>query len=154
MTTQKRPGGLTALAVFNFIFAALGIIGALAIFALVGMVSAAQDAATASGASSVDIPGLGTVYASLALWVLTIGLLLASGIGYLGQKAFLGRTLGNAYGVLAILNNVIGLTMLQQSFGVVTIISLTYPILTLLLLNTVFKDSFQQASRPQVTSYA
>lgn len=39
---QKRPGGLTALAVLNFVFGGLGIIGS---FLLLGLLSVTQKAA-------------------------------------------------------------------------------------------------------------
>ena len=35
MSSGKRPGGLTALAVFNFIFGAFGLLGSLALIPMV-----------------------------------------------------------------------------------------------------------------------
>src|SRR5207247_3969993 len=49
MSDGKRPGGLTALAVLNFVFGGLGALGLLAIFAVLG---AAQHDATAAEATN------------------------------------------------------------------------------------------------------
>ena len=58
---------------------------------------------------------------------------------YLGQKRFLGRTLGDAYAILAILDTVISLAT-RTRVSVSPIIGLIYPVLTLIFLNTTFKD--------------
>ncbi|HEU0036450.1 MAG TPA: hypothetical protein VFQ53_37820 [Kofleriaceae bacterium] len=137
MAQGKRPGGLTALAVLNFVFAGLGIIALLAVFALLG---AAAKAGALDGASSEVGVSKGVIYAMLALGVVRMVLLLASGVGYIGQKRFAGRTLGNVYGVLAIADTVMSLTLLKSGFGVTTIIGLIYPLLTLALINTTFKN--------------
>lgn len=137
MANGKRPGGLTALAVLNFVFAGLGLIGFLAILALLG----AADKATGGELTTGDV-SKGVVYAALVLGVIRMGILLAAGVGYLQQKKFLGRTLGNVYGILAIGDTVMGLALLKSGFGIGAIIGLIYPILTLVLLNTTFKDDF------------
>lgn len=71
-------------------------------------------------------------------------LLLLSGIGYLKQKKFLGRTLGNIYAVIDIINSVIIIIMFEPEIGggfdIKTMIGLIYPALTLILLNTTFKE--------------
>ncbi len=139
---DKRPGGLTALAVFNFIFGGLGVLGALALLALVGAADAVLTAAEGVEGSEVtyDGPSVGIIYVSLLLGLTSAGLLITSGVGYLKQKLFLGRKLGNAYACLSLLNTVIGLAMIGGGFGIGTIIGLIYPILTLALLNTTFKE--------------
>ncbi len=40
MEQEKRPGGLTALAVFNFIFAGLGVIGFIGYAVMLGFMDA------------------------------------------------------------------------------------------------------------------
>ena len=71
-------------------------------------------------------------------------LLLLSGIGYLKQKKFLGRTLGNIYAVIDIISSVVSGIMLAPETGggftIMTMVGLIYPILTLILLNTTFKE--------------
>ena len=133
---SKRPGGLTALAVLNFVFGGLGLLGLLALFALL---SAADEA---TGGAVTDAPGAGLVYFLIILSLISVCLMIASGVGYLKQAKFLGRTLGNSYAAVSIGNTVIGLVMADAGFGIGTIIGLIYPVLTLILLNTTFKDDF------------
>ena len=139
---DKRPGGLTALAVFNFIFGGLGVIGALGLLALIGAAEVVANEAGTSLAEATEESGasVGILYVSLILMLVSASLLIASGVGYIKQKLFLGRKLGNAYACLSLLNTVIGLAMIGGGFGVGTIIGLIYPILTLALLNTTFKE--------------
>ena len=135
---SKRPGGLTALAVLNFVFGGLGALGLLAIAALLSAVDSAGGDLSAVN----DVPGAGLVYVSLLLGGVSVVLMIASGIGYLGLKKFLGRTLGNTYGVLSLVSTAISVFGLGTGFGIGTIIGLIYPVLTLILLNTTFKDDF------------
>jgi len=132
----KRPGGLTALAVLNFVFGGLGVLGLLAAFAAVAMVSKMASSMGATGGS-----GAGVLYASIALGLVSVLLLIVSGIGYIGQKRMLGRTLGTVYGVISLANTVIGIALLHSGFGFSTIIGLVYPLLTLYLVNVVYKDN-------------
>src|SRR5277367_1593728 len=104
MAEGKRPGGLTALAVLNFVFGGLGTLGVLALFALIGAV---KSAASSAGLGEVSGPGAGILYITLALSAVSCALLLASGVGYIKQKKFLGRTLGNVYAVCSLAQTVI-----------------------------------------------
>jgi small-conductance mechanosensitive channel len=131
---SKRPGGLTALAVLNFVFGGLAII---AIFALLALFSVA-DAVAKEVAS--DVPNKGALSFIVLLSVASAGLLIASGVGYLGQKRFLGRTLGNAYAAVSIGSTGLALVLLPVGFGISDLIGLIYPVLTLILLNTTFKE--------------
>lgn len=137
MAEGKRPGGLTALAVLNFVFGGLGALGMLAVFALL---SAANEISKGAGHSVTEVPGAGVVYFALLLGVVRVILLITAGVGYLGQKKFLGRTLGNAYAILGVADTAIAIAMLHTGFGLFTIVGLIYPVLTLILLNTTFKD--------------
>ena len=137
---DKRPGGLTALAVFNFIFGGLGVILALGALAVIGIADAAISEAGGVEATSYDGPSIGILYLSLVLLLVAAGLLITSGVGYIKQKLFLGRKLGNAYAAVSLTNTVIGLALVGGGFGIGTIIGLIYPILTLFLLNTTFKE--------------
>lgn len=138
MAGGKRPGGLTALAVLNFVFGGLAVIGLLALFALLK----AADSAVGELSQGKESLGAGKLYIGLAIGILSAILLIVSGIGYLGLKKFLGRTLGNAYAVVSLGSTVYGLVILKGGFGVGTIIGLVYPLLTLFLLNTTFKEDF------------
>lgn len=136
MAEGKRPGGLTALAVLNFVFGGLGAIGLLALFALLGAAETASGGEVSSAIS--DAPGSGMVMVNLLLGIATVVLMITSGIGYLGQKRFLGRTLGNAYAVCSLASTAIGISV--SGFTIMTIVGLIYPVLTLALINTTFKD--------------
>ena len=147
----KRPGGLTALAVFNFIFGALGLIGGLALLALPPLLDQVAQAPNMNEQQRAQIDALqqvGTLplMLTIASSVIVGALLIASGIGYLKQKKFLGRTLGNVYALFSIISAVpIALWMpvaLGGGFNLTSILSFLYPALTLLLLNTTFKEDF------------
>jgi hypothetical protein len=128
------------LAVLNFIFAGFSVLALLAVWALLATLSTAADAAGDSGAALQHGLGSGQIYAGVALLILTITLLIMSGVGYLGQKRFMGRTLGTTYAVISIASSIFGVIVLKQSFGISNIIGLVYPVLTIILLNTTFKE--------------
>jgi hypothetical protein len=148
MSEEKRPGGLTALAVINFVFSGLGLINLIvlaAAFAFIGMIPT-EDMPEKERAQIEALQNMGT-YVYVMIVVLTIissVLLLLSGIGYLKQKKFLGRTMGNIYAVITIISSVISgmifASELGGGFNIGTIIGLIYPVLTLILLNTTFRD--------------
>ncbi len=142
---------MTALAVLNFVFGGFGVLGLWAIYAAVNAVAKgaavaaqgtaqAQDAANA--ANAIAQVGGTTILISLILLVVSVTLLIVSGIGYLGQKKFLGQRLGSIYGIVSIAQTVLSIVFLKSGFGIGTIIGLTYPVLTLYLLNTTFKEDF------------
>ena len=153
MSQGKRPGGLTALAVLNFVFGGFGVIGFLGLLAVLALITAAATGAAGSGteegqAASAALKNMpmGLFYLTMGLYGLSTFLLIASGVGYIQQKKFLGRTLGSTYGVLAVLSALIGGLMLPDEggggFGLFKLVGLIYPVLTLMLLNTTFKDDF------------
>jgi hypothetical protein len=137
MAEGKRPGGLTALAVLNFVFGGLG---ALVVLGLIALLSVAESVANEAGTSISSAPGAGMVYVAILLSVVSTVLMIASGVGYLKQRRFLGRTLGNAYAAFSIGSSVFAIVALSAGVGIGTIIGLIYPVLTLVLLNTTFKD--------------
>lgn len=150
MSAGKRPGGLTALAVFNFIFAFFSLLE------ILGMALALQFAdEAAEGASEKDreafeaFQELGpAVFISIIAITAVSGILLTvSGIGYLKLSNLWGRMMGNAYALLAIVTSVVsGVVMpavLGGGFNLMTIIGFIYPALTLLLLNVQFKKDFE-----------
>lgn len=51
------------------------------------------------------------------------------------------KCVGNAYGIFGVANNVLGVALLG-TIGVGNVLGLVYPVLTLALLNSVFKDDF------------
>ncbi len=148
MNEEKRPGGLTALAVINFIFSGwsiIGLLGLAAVFAFFGKIPTDQmDANQKAQIEALQNMGLPVFIFIFALTIISSVLLLLSGIGYLKQKKFLGRTIGNTYAVVTIISSVITGIMfapeLGGGFNIGTIIGLIYPVLTLILLNTTFKE--------------
>jgi hypothetical protein len=79
-----------------------------------------------------------------ALSLVTSVLQLLSGIGYLKQKKVMGRMIGNIYAIISIINSIVSGIMFAPEIGggfnIMTIVGLIYPVLTLILLNTTFKD--------------
>lgn len=154
MSSAKRPGGLTALAVFNFLFGALGLLSALGLAVFIPMLGMMSDEMTAemtaeqlAQINALQEMGTGLFLALAALTVISALLLILSGMGYLRLKKFLGRTLGNAYGILGIASTVGSMLWMPTalgggSFTIGTIIGLIYPVLTLVLINTAFKEDF------------
>jgi len=148
MNEEKRPGGLTALAVINFVFSGFGfmsLFGLAAFFAFVKILPT-EDMPEPQRVQFEAFQEMG-VYVFIIIFVLSLissVLLLLSGIGYLKQKKFLGRTMGNIYAVLAIFGSVFSGMMfpseLSGGFNIGSIIGLIYPVLTLILLNTTFRD--------------
>ncbi len=148
MNQEKRPGGLTALAVINFIFSGWGLIGLLglaAMFAFIGKIPTddMQEAQKAQIEAFQNM-GLPMFIFIFVLSIVSSVLLLLSGIGYLKQKKVMGRLLGNLYAVISIISSIVSGIMFSSELGggfnIGTIIGLIYPILTLILLNSTFKD--------------
>ena len=150
MDEGKRPGGLTALAVLNFVFSGWGflsLLGLIALFALIGMVPTEEMEETQRQQfEAFQDMGLPIFIFIFALTLVSSLLLLLSGIGYIKQKRFMGRILGNVYAVLSIVSSVVSGLMfdpeLGGGFNIGTIIGFIYPVLTLFLLNVIFKEDF------------
>jgi hypothetical protein len=148
MDEQDRPGGLTALAVINFIFAAISALGILMTFISRSLISSMpmDQMSEAQIAQLTVVQNMSGTTLAIIACVSTISflLLLFSGIGYLKQKKVMGRVLGSSYGVLSIIYSIISTMIFSgafgKSFGIMAIIGLIYPVLTLILLNTVYKD--------------
>lgn len=152
MTEGKRPGGLTALAVINFLGCVGGGLtagGNLAMPALLNFAAkkAKDDELARIEAARQAIADLGVLWFVMAgLQFVAALLMLLSGIGYLKQKRILGRKLGNCWAVLAaavaIFLAIQPPELPNGGFTLGTILGLLYPVLTLFLLNTTFKEDF------------
>ena len=147
MNGGKRPGGLTALAVLNFVFSAGGLIGAMgmiAMFALMNQAAEHMEEPARSQWEALQALGWPWLIGLLVLSAISSILLLVSGIGYIKQKKFMGRTLGNAYAILAIISGIVSAVIMKPEIGggftIGAIIGYIYPVLTLILLNTSFKE--------------
>jgi hypothetical protein len=139
---DKRPGGLTALAVINFVFTGLNVlgIGGMVTMLLVGQSDQPELAQLATMVEEFR----GLFIASIILTAVSSVLLLVAGIGYLRQKRVMGRIVGSAYAVIAIVSAFISATVLPAEMGggigIGTVFGLLYPVLTLVLVNITFKD--------------
>ena len=87
-------------------------------------------------------PSVISLYVVGALGLVTAGLLITAGIGYLQQKRFLGRTVGTAYAVIAIITTVLHVAWVGENFGMFTLFYWVYPMLTLYFLYSVFRRDF------------
>jgi len=149
-----RPGGLTALAVINFVLAGFGLLGLLG--TLAG--SAAMDLVPTTQMSAEDREAFTeakqlmkdpTVKVLAALDIVPIGLLIVAGVGYLRQKKITGRTIGNLYAACSVLLTVAEMAFLPIPYGAgVTMLSyaiaFVYPLLTLFFINFTFRDDLVQ----------
>ena len=148
MSEGKRPGGLTALAVINFIFAVISVLGILGMVALMALSGSAEglDEAAREMKQAFEEAGIGAglLAVIVALNIVTTVLLVCSGIGYLKLKKFLGRGLGNAYAILTIGSSIASALIMPVKagggFNLAFLIGMIYPAITLILINTTFKE--------------
>ena len=140
MSQSLRPGGLTALAVVNFVLTAFAVIQVLSLVFLL----LASDIPTENEVQRQQIEALREwklVWLFLGLYGVAAILLLLSGIGFLQQKRVMGRWLGNVYALIALAS--VGVTTILGpeggGFTFEVIASVVYPLLLLTLLNTTFK---------------
>lgn len=139
MAEGRRPGGLTALAVINFVWGGIQALLTLGLLAFIGLIASGKGLTDADG-NKVELPAVSVLYLLLLLNLVIVGLLIAAGVGYLKQKRVLGRGFGSTYGFISLATQVVGLMLNRQGFGIANIIGMIYPVLTLILLNTTFKD--------------
>jgi hypothetical protein len=141
MAEGKRPGGLTALAVLNFVFGGFAAIGSLLFLTASVLISKGTSMVEEAGGHVTSHgPGMAILWISFLLYLVSAILLITSGVGYIKQRRFLGRTLGTGYALVSIGHAVVDLALVGGGFGIGTIIGLVYPVLTLILVNTTFKD--------------
>jgi hypothetical protein len=131
--SQARPGGLTVLAVVNFVIAALSLVGAAALGAAMAVPEIRESIEQELRGPVTDV-WLGVM---LGTGVLIAALLLVSGVGYLRQKRVWGRYVGTLYAIVDLASGAYETT--RTGFELGTIISFVYPVLTLVLVNGIFK---------------
>ena len=153
MTTGTRPGGLTAFAIINFVWAAMSFLGALSALAMPLVfehvpTEQMPEKDRQEFEKAQEILAQPGVQFLGAMDFVTAALLVISGVGYLKQKRIMGRLVGNLYALLAVTLAVVGFQILDIEMGFALakelgfIIELVYPVLTLILLNTSFRDDF------------
>lgn len=154
MASGNRPGGLTALAVINFVLGGLSLLGSLGTMALIPFLGRIAEQASTQDMTPAqqeqlqalaDV-GSGTFIVLLGISLISAILLIVSGIGYLKLKKFLGRTLGTTYAIVGIVSSASSSALMPENLGggfnIMVIVGLIYPVLTLILLNLTFKEDF------------
>ncbi|HET8696398.1 MAG TPA: hypothetical protein VFO94_02865, partial [Gammaproteobacteria bacterium] len=119
MNDQHRPGGLTALAILNFVFGGLALLSMLAPLLPLLAQLAPPDMNAEDRAQLDALSSLGPGWLTFAAVSGGIGgaLLIASGIGYLQQKKFLGRVLGNVCAVVRLATTLTTVAWLPAGLG-------------------------------------
>src|SRR5688572_26403959 len=136
-----RPGGLTALAIFNFVFGGLG--GLLNLIGLATIGIQMEALRQQSRETGIPVPSEALLYGLAAFAVIRAALLITSGVGYLGRKKLVGYWFGNVYAVLALIAITIEITQLKGQFTIFSLVDFVYPLITLFLLNVIFRKDFQ-----------
>ncbi len=145
MSEGTRPGGLTALAVLNFVLGAQHLLhtGSLLVMRLFGdRIATPEVREIAEAMKSLSLLELIALVASSAIASV---LMIVAGVGYLQQRRTLGRRIGNLASLTMIVAVAIEQNLLSGTdagFGFRTFASMLYPVLSLLLLNTTFKEDF------------
>lgn len=171
MHEGRRPGGLTALAVLNFVGAGidvLGIVGLLITITIAGPIAdkierdakaraasgddtaepklSEHDEQTLAAMHGLERIGRGKLVACMALLGACGAALITAGIGYLRQRRW-SRLLGNVYAVLASVAVVSDMFIMPREAGggfrFTTVIGFIYPVATLFFLNTTFREDLR-----------
>jgi hypothetical protein len=140
---QKRPGGLTALAVLNFVFGGIGVIASLLGFGALAVIKEAMQQAQEQGVAYTG-QSLTMAYVGVGATAIAAVLLIISGVGYLKQSPFAGRGLGTLYALVSLGGTVLSIAT-GGGIGLLAVVFAVYPLLTLILLNTSFKPAFARA---------
>lgn len=168
MHEGRRPGGLTALAVLNFVGAGLDVIDIISLVAMValgGVIAdrmerdakargtddreptlSKKDEQALAAVRGFDRIGRGKLAAYMALLGACAVILITAGIGYLRQRRW-GRLLGNLYAVLAITAVVCEMFIIPRESGggfrFAALVGFIYPVATLFFLNTTFREDLR-----------
>lgn len=148
-----RPTGLTVLAVMNFIFGASAVMSGLSSLLMLPfwdsfnkVIDGAQNQQDAPEFAKRILDFTSGVLTKEAMIVggilslITGPLLLISGVGYLRQQKVKGRRIGNIYAFIALAGVILG--YIFWNLGMLNLVELIYPVFTLVLLNSVFKNDF------------
>jgi hypothetical protein len=166
MQEGKRPGGLTALAIFNFVGAGLDVLkvlGLIATMLLAGKMAdtmerelqerdepeaseRSEDADAAIAAlRGFERVGRPAYFAWLALIAACGSLLVTAGVGYLRQRRW-GRVVGTVYALLSIATTSYAMVIIPAESGgglrFASLLAFVYPLLTLTLVHTTFRADF------------
>lgn len=139
MAEGKRPGGLTALAVLNFIWGGFAAIFALLFLTASVLVHGATKAVENAG-GTVHETGMAVLWLVFAFSAISAFTLIVAGVGFIKQKKY-GRTFANVYAVCSLASTGLSIGAMHGGFGGGTIIGLVWPVLMLVFANKVYKDN-------------
>jgi len=130
---SKRPGGLTALAVFNFVFGGIGLLSALASIAVVSTIKTAMEQ------QGIDV-SLPFIYISLGVAAIVATLEIISGVGYLKMSRVMGRIMGTIFALASFVHVIVQIKLWDGNAGFNIIYEFSYPLITLFLLHVTFRN--------------
>jgi hypothetical protein len=151
---RKARGELVALAVLNFVFGGTHLLSSIWSLALAvrGGPVAAWPPANPQAAKQVPeaftrlmqllSPSVEYQWAVSLLGLVASTLLIVAGLGYLKRSRTLGPPFAYAWAVVTLVM-VVAAVGIRPWLGALTITSLTYPIITVVMLNTTFKNDFE-----------
>jgi hypothetical protein len=151
--SRKTPPELLAMAVLNFVFGGLGLAGAawtVIVMStgfnpfLVGRMQGRPPPAAFAHLIEMMTPTPTYVWVTGLPGLLASVLLIVSGFGYLRQKRVLGRGLAHAYVIASLVTVAAGLCLAGPGsmIGLMLIPGLTYPVITLVMLNRSLRKYF------------
>jgi hypothetical protein len=148
----QRPGGLTALAVINFVGAGLNLLASFRnIYRLAVLDKFKADFDKALGEAPENtrallgglLPPDWWFFFKALIAPTLLSLLLISGIGYLKRRRKMGRRIGNLYAVTSIGESLVDIAIAGAMSSMFDVVFMVYPLMTLVVLNFVFKDDFE-----------
>ena len=139
-----RPGGLTTLAIINFVLGGFQALGALISLTTINMVVEVNGAIQQSDRGAVVI--------TVVLNVVIAALLLTSGVGFLKTNRWSGWLMANLYVLFFVARAVLGATsgLIESDPSTFSLISFVYPLLVFLFVNFVFPDVWRERSGAQL----
>ena len=145
-TPPKRPGGLTALAVINFVFAGFGPIMVLGLIVMIPASRGEKLAFWPRGLELPPLPSVDVLYYMIVAHSIIAVLLVVSGIGYLKMSKTAGYVFGNIYAIASIANRAIQLACEPEGVTAANVvgfvIGVAYQLITLILLNGPLRKYF------------
>jgi hypothetical protein len=151
MSRHARPGGLTALAVANFVLSGLSLLGIFNALALIGIMTLGKDQPEFKKAIDqnpevkellASIPGLWFPLVLAGIRLVACVLYILAGIGLLGLKRFLGRGLSNLLAVFLLGAFAFEVALWPAGFSLLALFDVIYALLLLFLVNTTFREDF------------
>ncbi len=138
MAKSLRPGGLTTLAILNFVLGGFQALGGLIALSTI-------DAVVTVNGETIQGGGPGQVVATL-LGLAAAGLLITSGVGFLKVHPISGRLMANLYFLVFVAEVLVQAVavegVIQQS--TFNLIGLVYPLLLVVFANIVFRDLWRK----------